>query len=132
MPETIWCCALLLTKTLLLSVVKPSTPINTHNMGSQEQQQQQQLALEDPCGPSVWEAAAAHKGDITAESWEYQMRKALNDAAYNNLAYEPYCPHMPTHHKDCPHPVFTWVRSYFLLREMYSSHSVARHACYVY
>jgi hypothetical protein len=80
-------------------------------MASQEQQQQQQLGLEDPCGPSVWEAAAARKGDIPAEAWEYQMRKALNDAAYSNLAYEPYCPHMPTHHKDCPHPVFTWVRN---------------------
>lgn len=73
------------------------------------QQQQQELGLQDPCRPSVWEAAAARKGDIPAEAWEYQMRKALNDAAFNNLAYEPYCPHMPTHHKDCPHPVFAWV-----------------------
>jgi hypothetical protein len=79
-------------------------------MASQQQQQQQELGLQDPCGPTVWEAAAAHKGDIPAEAWEYQMRKALNDAAFNNLAYEPYCPHMPTHHKDCPHPVFAWVR----------------------
>ena len=36
---------------------------------------------------------AHHK--IPDDAWEYQIRKSLNDAAYNGLDYVPYCSTMP-------------------------------------
>ncbi len=32
---------------------------------------------------------------IPDDAWEYQIRKANNDAAYNGLDYVPYCTTMP-------------------------------------
>lgn len=69
-----------------------------------------QLKLEDPAGPSVWEAAAQHKDNIPQTEWEYAMRKSLRDAAFTNLAYEPACSHMPTCAAGkCSAPRFVWV-----------------------
>jgi hypothetical protein len=32
---------------------------------------------------------------VPDDAWEYQIRKSLNDAAYNGLDYVPYCSTMP-------------------------------------
>lgn len=45
---------------------------------------------------------------IPEDAWEYHMRKALNDSAYNNLSYQPYCSTMPVP-KKCDAPQFAWV-----------------------
>jgi hypothetical protein len=67
-----------------------------------------QLKLEDPTGPSVWEAAADHP--VPASEWEYQMRKNLRDAAFTTLAYLPACTHMPVcAGAKCSAPTFVWV-----------------------
>lgn len=40
---------------------------------------------------------------VPEDAWEYQIRKALNDAAYNGLEYVPYCSTMPVQqHDDTP------------------------------
>ncbi len=44
---------------------------------------------------------------IPEDAWEYQIRKALNDAAYNGLEYVPYCSTMPVQEK-CEDPKFMW------------------------
>ena len=44
---------------------------------------------------------------IPDDAWEYQIRKALNDAAYNGLEYVPYCSTMPVQEK-CEDPKFMW------------------------
>ncbi|KDD77155.1 hypothetical protein H632_c7p3 [Helicosporidium sp. ATCC 50920] len=36
---------------------------------------------------------------IPDDAWEYQIRKSLNDAAYNGLDYVPYCSTMPVTEK---------------------------------
>lgn len=46
---------------------------------------------------------------IPEDAWEYQIRKSLNDAAYNGLQYVPYCSTMPVPEK-CDEPKFMWVR----------------------
>jgi hypothetical protein len=48
---------------------------------------------------------AANK--IPDDAWEYQIRKALNDAAYNGLDYVPYCSTMPVQ-ESCDEPKFMW------------------------
>jgi hypothetical protein len=66
--------------------------------------------LEDPAGPSVWEAAAQHKDNIPSSEWEYAMRKSLKDAAFTNLDYLPACTHMPVCAAGkCSAPRFVWV-----------------------
>jgi hypothetical protein len=45
---------------------------------------------------------------IPDDAWEYQIRKALNDAAYNGLDYVPYCSTMPVQ-ANCKDPKFMWV-----------------------
>lgn len=77
-------------------------------------QQQQQidaaaLKLEDPAGPSVWEAAAQHKGSIPDTEWEYQVRKNLRDAAFTTLDYVPACTHVPVCAAGCTAPRYVWV-----------------------
>lgn len=47
---------------------------------------------------------------IPDDAWEYQIRKSLNDAAYNGLQYVPYCSTMPVQEK-CDDAKFMWVRS---------------------
>lgn len=44
---------------------------------------------------------------IPDDAWEYQIRKALNDAAYNGLEYVPYCSTMPVQ-ESCEDPKFMW------------------------
>ena len=51
--------------------------------------------------------AQAHN-PIPEDAWEYQIRKALNDAAYNGLQYVPYCSTMPVQEK-CDEPKFMWA-----------------------
>jgi hypothetical protein len=48
--------------------------------------------------------------EIPDDAWEYQIRKALNDAAFNGLDYVPYCSTMPVQ-KKCEDPKFIWVRT---------------------
>lgn len=43
---------------------------------------------------SASHAPQAHN-KIPDDAWEYQIRKSLNDAAYNGLDYVPYCSTMP-------------------------------------
>ena len=45
---------------------------------------------------------------IPDDAWEYQVRKALNDAAYTGLDYVPYCSTMPVAPR-CEAPKFAWV-----------------------
>ena len=52
-------------------------------------------------------AMQAHN-KVPDAAWEYQMRKQLNDAAYNSLDYVPYCSTMPVPAK-CDDPKFMWV-----------------------
>ena len=47
---------------------------------------------------------------VPEDAWEYQIRKSLNDAAYNGLQYVPYCSTMPVQEK-CDNPKFMWVSS---------------------
>lgn len=69
-----------------------------------------QLKLEDPAGPSIWEAAAQHKDNIPNSEWEYNMRKSLRDAAFTNLDYLPACTHMPVCAAGkCSAPRYIWV-----------------------
>lgn len=49
------------------------------------------------------------RAPIPDDAWEYQVRKSLNDAAYNGLDYVAYCPYMPVD-KECEAPRFMWVR----------------------
>ena len=46
------------------------------------------------------------------DAYEYQVRKALNDAAYTGLAYVPYCSTMPVPPR-CEAPKFAWVSFFF-------------------
>ena len=46
---------------------------------------------------------------IPDDAWEYHIRKSLNDAAYNGLAYLPYCSTMPVQ-KECEDPRFMWKK----------------------
>jgi hypothetical protein len=46
---------------------------------------------------------------VPDDAWEYQIRKALNDAAYNGLDYVPYCSTMPVQDK-CEDPKFMWKK----------------------
>lgn len=46
---------------------------------------------------------------IPDDAWEYQIRKSLNDAAYNGLDYVPYCSTMPVTEKT-DDVKFIWVR----------------------
>eukprot|EP00890_Picochlorum_soloecismus_P006085 jgi/Picsp_1/6478/NSC_03824-R1_predicted protein [Ostreococcus lucimarinus CCE9901] len=57
--------------------------------------------------PDIWESAVHNK--IPDDAWEYQIRKALNDAAYNGLDYVPYCSTMPVQEK-CDNPQFMWKK----------------------
>ncbi len=49
------------------------------------------------------------RAPIPDDAWEYQVRKSLNDAAYNGLDYVADCPYMPVD-KECEAPRFMWVR----------------------
>lgn len=62
------------------------------------------LAGMAPAGPSVRQAAA--DAAIPSDAWEYQVRKANNDAAFQNLDYVPYCSCMPTCKAGCANPHF--------------------------
>lgn len=57
--------------------------------------------------PSVVPCVQAHV-PVPDDAWEYQIRKSLNDAAYNGLQYVPYCSTMPVQEK-CDDPKFMWV-----------------------
>jgi hypothetical protein len=46
---------------------------------------------------------------IPDDAWEYQIRKSLNDAAYNGLDYVPYCSTMPVQ-ENCEDPKFMWKK----------------------
>ena len=46
---------------------------------------------------------------IPDDAWEYQIRKALNDAAYNGLDYVPYCSTMPVQSRD-ETPKWLWKK----------------------
>ena len=46
---------------------------------------------------------------IPDDAWEYQIRKALNDAAYNGLDYVPYCSTMPVQPRD-DNPKWLWKK----------------------
>ena len=52
--------------------------------------------------------AQAHN-KIPDDAWEYQIRKNLNDAAYNGLQYVPYCSTMPVQ-KVCDDARFIWKK----------------------
>ncbi len=45
---------------------------------------------------------------IPDDAWEYQIRKALNDAAYQGLEYVPYCTTMPVK-PNSEDVAFMWV-----------------------
>lgn len=64
---------------------------------------------------------------IPEDAWEYQIRKSLNDAAYNGLQYVPYCSTMPVQNK-CDDPKFMWVS---LLSEAYLTlkNDLAKNLC---
>ena len=53
------------------------------------------------------DARQAH-AKIPSDAWEYHIRKALNDAAYNGLEYVPYCSTMPVQEQTAS-PQFMWV-----------------------
>ncbi|KAK9816971.1 hypothetical protein WJX72_007633 [[Myrmecia] bisecta] len=55
----------------------------------------------------VWTSAAHNK--IPDDAHEYHLRKALNDAAYNGLAYVPFCSTMPVQ-QQCSEPKFAWKK----------------------
>ena len=46
---------------------------------------------------------------VPEDAWEYQIRKALNDAAYNGLDYVPYCSTMPVQQHD-DNPKWVWKK----------------------
>lgn len=46
---------------------------------------------------------------IPDDAWEYQIRKSLNDAAYNGLDYVPYCSTMPVQPRD-DNPKWIWKK----------------------
>lgn len=46
---------------------------------------------------------------IPDDAWDYQIRKALNDAAYNGLDYVPYCSTMPVQPHDA-NPKWMWKK----------------------
>ncbi|CAK0762439.1 hypothetical protein CVIRNUC_002957 [Coccomyxa viridis] len=56
---------------------------------------------------NIWNCAAHNK--IPDDAWEYQIRKSLNDAAYNGLQYVPYCSTMPVQ-KVCDDARFIWKK----------------------
>jgi hypothetical protein len=62
------------------------------------------LAGTSPDRPSVQQAAA--DTPIPDNAWEYQIRKANNDAAFQNLDYKPYCGCMPICKEGCNNPHF--------------------------
>lgn len=76
-----------------------------------EEQQKLKLAMEALYGsiaPSVWASAAGC--EIKAgEHHEYEIRKANNDSAYNNLKYVPYCSTIPVQ-KVCEKAEFVWLK----------------------
>lgn len=45
---------------------------------------------------------------IPDDAWEYQIRKSLNDAAYQGLDYVPYCTTMPVQ-PNSENVAFMWV-----------------------
>ena len=47
---------------------------------------------------------------IPDDAWEYQIRKSLNDAAYQGLEYVPYCTTMPVK-ANSEDVAFMWVRA---------------------
>lgn len=53
-----------------------------------------------------------YKGKLPDDAWEAHMRKALNDAAWQNLAYVPYCPHAPCCRPKCEQPSYAWVSNH--------------------
>jgi hypothetical protein len=62
-------------------------------------------AVEETEPIDIWEAAEDAK--IPDDAWEYQIRKSLNDAAFNGLNYVPYCSTMPVQ-KNTETPKFIW------------------------
>ncbi|KAL6777724.1 hypothetical protein ACKKBG_A15390 [Auxenochlorella protothecoides x Auxenochlorella symbiontica] len=63
--------------------------------------------MSDTQGSDIWSAAGHVK--IPDDAWEYQIRKTLNDAAYNGLDYVPYCSTMPVQPK-CDDAKFIWKK----------------------
>ncbi|KAI7835725.1 hypothetical protein COHA_010379 [Chlorella ohadii] len=61
----------------------------------------------DQEAPTIWTAAAHAR--IPDDAWEYQIRKSLNDAAYNGLDYVPYCSTMPVQPRD-DNPKWLWKK----------------------
>jgi hypothetical protein len=46
---------------------------------------------------------------IPEDAWEYQIRKSLNDAAYNGLDFVPYSSTMPVQPRD-DNPKWIWKK----------------------
>jgi hypothetical protein len=46
---------------------------------------------------------------IPDDAWEYQIRKQLNDAAYQGLDYVPYCSTMPVQPRE-DNPKWIWKK----------------------
>lgn len=53
-------------------------------------------------------SAQAHNR-IPDDAWEYQIRKQLNDAAYQGLDYVPYCSTMPVQPRE-DNPKWIWKK----------------------
>ncbi len=81
------------------------------------------VAEDDPTGPSVWKAAVScmlpltilyqthdvpvanqlaeqencpqEGAHVPADAWEYMVRKANNDAAFQTLDFKSHCSHIP-------------------------------------
>ena len=54
---------------------------------------------------------------IPDDAWEYQIRKSLNDAAYQGLDYVPYCTTMPVQ-ANSENVAFMWVSSDMIISQL--------------
>ncbi|KAI3426098.1 hypothetical protein D9Q98_008066 [Chlorella vulgaris] len=63
--------------------------------------------IQEPPPTDLWSAASHVK--IPEDAWEYQIRKSLNDAAYNGLDFVPYSSTMPVQPRD-DNPKWIWKK----------------------
>ena len=95
-----WCSSLQLTPTSLL-VLPPDLRDALHTCSPA-------LACL-AAGPSPCCRRLQAHAKVPEDAWEYQIRKALNDAAYNGLDYVPYSSTMPVQPKD-DSPKWMWKK----------------------
>merc|ERR1711988_2081281 len=57
--------------------------------------------------PDIW--SVAEEVPIPPSAHEYNIRKALNDAAYRGLDYVAFDPNMPINKAGCPSDEVQWV-----------------------